>query len=147
LAPHVEELLLGSVTVKVTAFGPTLVQLKLVLLNNNVIGLQASLDPLSTKAALVVPLPEASNITVTFWQLATGAMLSITVTPAVQVLLFEFTSVTVRVTVFGPVTWLQLNAVCVNDRPPIPQASVDVLFTKAALVMPLPVTSNITVTF
>ncbi len=67
---------------------------------------QLSLLPLSTWAAATVALPLASKFTVTFWQSAVGAVLSTTVTVAVQVLTLPLVSVTVRVTVLAP-TWLQ----------------------------------------
>jgi len=55
-----------------------------------------------------------------------GAMLSTTVTVAVQVEEFPFTSVTVRVTVLAP-TFEQLKLVLLNERLAIPQLSLDPL--------------------
>ena len=70
----------------------------------------ASLLPLLTAAAVVLPLPVLSNCTVTFWHTATGATKSCTVTVAEQVAVLLFTSVTVSVTVLLP-TLAQVNAV------------------------------------
>ena len=60
---------------------------------------QASMEPLFTLPAVVVPLPDPSKVTVTSWQTAVGGVVSFTVTVAVQVEAFPFASVTVRVTV------------------------------------------------
>ena len=60
VALAVVTLLDGSVTVKVTEFSPRSSQVNAVLLNESVTP-HASLDPLSTAAAVVVALPEASN--------------------------------------------------------------------------------------
>ena len=77
----------------------------------------ASLLPLFTAAAVVLPVPDAFNCTVTGWHTATGATKSCTVTVAVQVAVLLFTSVTVNVTVFGLVAILaQVNAVWLKDK-------------------------------
>ena len=78
---------------------------------------QASLLPLLTAAAVVLPLPVLSNCTVTGWHTATGATKSCTVTVAVHWLWLPFTSVTVSVTGFGLVAMLaQVNAVWLKDK-------------------------------
>ena len=76
---------------------------------------QASLLPLLTAAAVVLPLPVLSNCTVTGWHTATGATKSCTVTVAVHWLWLPFTSVTVSVTVLLP-TLAQVNAVWLNAK-------------------------------
>ena len=55
----------GSVTVNTTGFAPTSEHVKSVLLNDKVTP-QASVDPLSTAAAVVEPFPDALRVTVTF---------------------------------------------------------------------------------
>ena len=78
---------------------------------------QASLLPLFTTDAVVLPLPVLSNCTVTGWHNATGSTVSCTVTVAVQVFTLLFTSVTVSVTGFGLVAMLaQVNAVWLKDK-------------------------------
>ena len=62
----------------------------------------ASLLPLSTAVADVLPFPAEFNTTVTFWQTATGFVTSCVVIVAVQVLELELASVTVRVSVWLP---------------------------------------------
>ena len=74
-----------------------------------------------------------------------GARLSSTVTTASQVDTLLFTSVTVRTTAFGP-TSEQTKSVCDNTTEAIPQASDEPLSTAAAVVEPLPVAPNCTVT-
>jgi hypothetical protein len=144
VAVQVAVLLLGSVTVSVTVLAPLLEQVKEVWLSDRLTP-QASEDPLFTAAAVVLPLPPASKVTVTFWQLATGAVLSITVTVAVQVEALLLPSVAVRVTVFAPLLE-QVKAVWLSDKLTL-QASEEPLFTAAAVVLPLPAASKVTVTF
>jgi hypothetical protein len=64
---------------------------------------------------------------------------------AVQVLLLPFTSVTVRVTEFGPVTLAQVNAVLFKANVAMPQASVLPLLTWAAVMLPVPAEFKFTV--
>jgi hypothetical protein len=117
---------------------------------------QASLLPLSTALAVVLPLPVASSCTVTSWQMATGATLSITVTmdrgagagvavhvwqmatgltlsstvtTVVQVLTLPFTSVTVSVSVLAP-TSEQTNAVWLKAKLAMAQLSELPLLTR-----------------
>ena len=74
-------------------------------------------------------------------------MLSKTVTSAVQVEEFPFTSVTVKVTVFGLVaTSVHVKSVSERTNDAIPQLSFEPLFTAAAEVDPFPVASRFTVT-
>ena len=75
-------------------------------------------------------------------------MLSITVTPAVQVDTLPFTSVTVRVIVFGLVaTSAHVKSASERTKEAIPHASDEPLFTNAAVVEPRPFTSKVTFTF
>ena len=110
---HVVELPLTSVTVKTSVFAPTSEQTNAVWLNTKDAIAQLSELPLFTAAAVVDPFPVLSNWTVTFWQTAIGATLSSMVTLAEQVLVFPFTSVTVKMTVL-PFTFAQLNVVIFN---------------------------------
>jgi hypothetical protein len=63
---------------------------------------QASEDPLLTCAAVMDALPAALSWMVMFWHCATGAVLSITFTVALQVAMFPLPSVTVKTTIFVP---------------------------------------------
>jgi hypothetical protein len=99
---HILTLPCISVTVNVSVFAPTSLHTNAVWLNAKLAIPHASEEPLFTAAVVVLPLPVASNCTVTFWQSATGATLSSTVTTAVHVVTFPFTSVTVNVTGFAP---------------------------------------------
>ena len=70
---------------------------------------QASLDPLSICEAVIVAFPKASKATLMFLQLATGRILSSTVTVVLQLLVRPAASVTVTVTFTGVATFEQLN--------------------------------------
>ena len=85
------------------------------------------------------------RLTVTFWQLATGATLSCTATVAVQVLVLPFTSVTVSTVVFAP-TSLQANVLALMPTLATPQASLEPSLMAPAVVEPVPAPSNCTVT-
>ena len=145
-AAQVLVLPLLSVTVRVTLFAPTFAQVKFELLIVKEAIPQASEEPLLIAAAVVEPVPFAFRETVTFWQIATGAMASVTVTVAAQVAVLPFTSVTVRVTGFAP-TFEQLNEETLKAKEAIPQASEEPLFTAAAVVEPVPFASKETLTF
>ena len=67
--------------------------------------------------------------------------MSSTVTVVVQVVELPFTSVTVKTSVLAP-TSEQTNAVWLKTSDWMPQASLLPLFTKIAVVLPLPVLSN-----
>ena len=143
----VQELLLPeeSATVKVTVLGPMSTQVKLVWLKV-LVKAQLSALPLSTALAEVLPLPEASSCTVSGWQTALGAMVSRTVTVALQVLVLPEPSDTVRVTLFVPrsaqkkVFWLRV-------RPVTAHPSLLPLSTALGLVLALPVASRYRVMF
>src|ERR1039458_203229 len=102
VAVPVVTLLLASVAVRVTVFGPVLVQL-------NVFGetlmpkVQLSYVPPSTSPGAIDALPWASRLMLMFLVTTVGAILSITVTVAVPMVTLLLASVAVRVTVFGPV--------------------------------------------
>ncbi|MCY1227640.1 hypothetical protein D9M72_399210 [compost metagenome] len=74
---------LTSVTVKITVFGPTFVQLKAVVSKTYVAIAQLSNEPLSICAGVIVACPLASNCTVIFCVRTVGLILSSTVTTAV----------------------------------------------------------------
>ena len=94
----------------------------------------------------MLPVPDAFNCTVTFWQSAVGSVTSRTVIAAVQVAVLPLTSVTVRVTVFGPATFAQVNALLFRLKLAMPQASVEPLFTWAAVMLAVPAAFKFTVT-
>ena len=106
---------------------------------------QASAEPLFMATAVVEPLPEAPNCTVTSWQLTVGTTLSSTSTFAPQVAVFPLLSVTVKVTGLLP-TSPQVKSVVDKTVEEIPQASAEVLCTAPAVVDPTPKASNCTVT-
>src|SRR5258708_4808618 len=137
-------LLLLSVTVKVTVFGPTLAQVKVFGLTLRLLMPQTSLLPPSTSAAASVPLPVPSRTTVAALHLAVGGVLSTTVTVAVQVATFLLLSVTVKVTVFGP-TLAQVKVFGLTLRLLMPQISLLPPSTSAAASVPLPAPSRTTV--
>jgi hypothetical protein len=89
-------------------------------------------------------LPVASSCTVTFWQSATGAILSTTVTIEVQVDVFPEASVAVNVTVFGP-TLVQLNTLGLTVAVKGPQASAVPSPTTDAPRFPFPKAFKVTV--
>ena len=126
-----------SVTVRVTVFVPMLAQEKLLGLTVTDWMPQLSELPLLICAAVILAFPAASNCTVMFWQTAVGAMLSCTVTVALQVDTLPFTSVTVRVTVFVPMLAQEkLLGLTVTDW--MPQLSVLPLLICAAVMLAVP---------
>ena len=71
-----------SVTVKTTVLAPNCAQVKpgvFRLKPKEPIEVQLSFDPLLIAAAVVLPFPAPSNVTVTFWQTAVGSTKSATV--------------------------------------------------------------------
>ena len=145
-AVQVETFPLLSVTVSTTLFAPTLEQSK-VFMSILVEAIpQASFEPPSTSAGVMVALPLASNCTVMFWQLAVGATLSSTVTTAVQVETLPLLSVTVSTTLFAP-TLEQSKVVMSILVEAIPQASFEPPSTSAGVMVALPLASNCTVMF
>ncbi len=111
-----------------------------------VVELQLSELPLSTSAAVMLALPEASNWTVMSWHIATGAKVSSIVTVAVQLLLLPEVSVTVRVTVLGPIS-LQSKVAGETVILLMAQLSLLPLSTSAVEMVACPVASSCTVIF
>ena len=102
VAWQVAELLLASVTVNVTVFGPLFAQV-------NVLGVtvreaipQLSVLPPSTSAPVIEALPLASSDLVMFLQTAVGGVVSFTVKVVVQVAALFAASFTVIVMVVVP---------------------------------------------
>ena len=140
-AVQLEVLPLASVTVSTTLLAPTLEQSKLETSMVVEAIPQASLEPPSTSAAVMEALPLASNCTVMFWHTAVGAILSSTITVDVQLALLPFTSVTVRVTVFGPIS-AQVKFSGLTEILAIPQLSELPPSISAALRIACPLESS-----
>src|SRR5439155_1169163 len=105
---------------------------------------QASLLPLSIWAGVMVAWPVASSCTVRFWQRATGATGSTTVTVAEQVWLLPLLSVTVNVTMLVPML-VQSKLVLSRLELATPQASLLPLLIWAGVIVAWPVASSCTV--
>ena len=105
---------------------------------------QASLDPASNCAGVRMTAPPASNCRVRSWQEATGAMLSSTVTIAVQVLVLPCSSSAVTTTVFEP-TSAQSNALISSVVLARPQPSDGVPTIWAGVMLANPSLSSCTV--
>ncbi len=146
VAVQLSVLPLASPTVKVTVFAPRLEQLKLLGLTESEVTPQLSVLLLLINAAVTLPLPLAFKLTVRFRQIALGAMLSLTVTVAVQLSVLPAASPTVKVTVFVP-RLLQLNELGLTDVLVTAQLSVDPLLIRAAETLPLPLAFKFTVLF
>ena len=95
---------LVSVTVSVTIFRPILLQSKLVISIVAPWIPQASVLPPSSIAAVIFATPEEFSATVMFWHIASGAIMSSTVTTATQLVMFPAASITLSVTLFGPIS-------------------------------------------
>ena len=109
IAVPVWTLLLKSVAVKVTVFGPTWVQLNEVGETTNEVITHASLVPLLTWFAVIKPvLPAAFKYAFIFLVLTIGLTVSWTITVATRELTLLLASLAVKTTVFGP-TWAQVN--------------------------------------
>jgi len=91
-----------SVTVRVTALGPTSLHVKEFGETESEAIPQASLLPLSTSIARTEALPPASSYTITLLQRASGCTLSSTVTVATHVSALPLSSLTVSVTALAP---------------------------------------------
>src|SRR4030043_73975 len=141
VAVHWSVLPLLSVTVKVTEFPPTSEQVKSVTSNTILAIPHTSLLPLLMSAAAIVTLPVASRYASISWQTATGEIVSITVTVAVHWSVLPLLSVTIRVTVFTPISE-QSKSVISSTIPAIPHASELPLFISAAVIVILPVASR-----
>ena len=125
-AVHVVSKLLPSVTVSITEFTPKSSQVKVVFEAESVIVEQLSLEPLLISAAVILPLPLASNSTVMLEQIAVGGILSTTVTFAVQVETLSLVSVTVSVTVLAPKSAQEKDSLS-TSKDLIPQISLEPL--------------------
>lgn len=101
-AVHVAEFPPKSVTVRVTVLLPTFAQVNDVGLATMLAIAQLSVLPLPMLAAVILAVPVPLSTTVRFWQTAVGGVVSKTVTVAVQVLVFPFTSSAVNTTVLAP---------------------------------------------
>ena len=130
-----------SVTVKVTVLAPKLAQVNVLgeTDNNALLIPQASVEPLFICAGVIETFPAEFNWTVIFWVTTIGLTVSITVTVAVPVAEFPFTSVNDNVTVFAPVLLHinELGVTVVNDEL-IPQASVELLLTWLGVILTVP---------
>lgn len=138
------ELPAGSVTVRVTLLAPRSAQVKLVLLALRLTE-QLSDEASSISAAAIVAAPLASRATVMFLQTAAGAMLSTTVTVAVQLAVLPSTSVAVMVTVLSPRS-AQVNVVLLALRLKV-QLSVVPLSRSEARMLTVPLAFRFTVMF
>ena len=98
---------------------------------------QLSLLPLSMSAGVMEACPVESKNMVSFLLLATGAILSTTVTIAVQVEALPVLSLTVKVTVFGPIL-AQVNLFGLTLAEAIPQASLMLSVTLEAVTVTFP---------
>jgi len=125
---HVELLPFTSTTVIVTVFEPMFAHVNVLGVTAKLAIPHASLDALFTARESIVRLPVLFRYLVMFLQIATGLMVSETVTVDVQIELLPFTSVTVNVTVFAPM-FAHVNALGVTAKLAIPHASLDALFT------------------
>src|SRR4030042_413846 len=130
-----------SVTVRVTVLTPTSEQVNALISMVRFAIPQASLLPLLMSAAAIVTLPVASRYASISWQLAIGDIVSLTVTIELHVLLFPLTSVTVRITTFGPIS-AQVKSVISRLRLKMPQASEEPLFISAGRIVEFPVASH-----
>ena len=133
IAVQDEVLPVGSVAVRVTLLLPTSLQLKLVWLATRLLMLQLSELPPSMSATVIDALPEAYSWTVTLWQTTVGQVLSTTVTVAVQEEVLLLTSVTVRVTLLGPILE-QLKEAGATLTEESPQLSAEPLLMSDAVI-------------
>src|SRR4030043_369472 len=141
VAVHWSVLPLLSVTVNVTVFPPTLAHVNELMSMARLSIPHASVLPPSTSAATIDALPVASRYASMSWHTATGEIVSITVTVAVHWSVLLLLSVTVKVTVFAPMS-AQLKSVTSSTMAAIPHASLLPLFISAAAIVTLPVASR-----
>ena len=85
--------------------------------------------------------PLTSKFRVIFWVINVGGIESSKVTTDVAVLLFPFTSTTVKVTVFSPIS-AQVKSVWSRANVATEQLSVEPLSISAGVITALPLTSN-----
>ena len=94
---------LGSVTVRVTEFGPLLAHVNVLGVTVRVAMAQLSLLPLSTSAPVMVALPDAFSATVMFLHTAVGGIGSVTKNVVVHTVKLLLASLTVKMTLVVPV--------------------------------------------
>ena len=141
--------LAASVTVKVTVLSiPIFVQSKEVTSIDGVYA-QLSEEPLSMFSAVIVALPNSSNVIVKSCATAVGAILSSTATVAVPVVILPKVLVAVKVTVTSPISEQSKLEISI-DKPPSsakPTIELEPLSMSAALIVAAPFSSNSTVIF
>ena len=120
---------------------PTLEQSKLVLSIAIEATAQLSVEPASTSAAVMLASPFASRYKVKSCAMAIDDVVSSTVTVAAAVALLPFTSVTVKLTVLEPTSVHEKVLTSILNEA-IPQASVELLFTSAAVIEAVPLASK-----
>ena len=108
--------------------------------------LQLSTATASAKLTIAPHIPKSVSATTSAGHANKGGILSSTVTMATQVFELPFTSVTVRVTLFNPIS-AQVNEDMSIDILAIPQASFEPPSTSATTILAFPSKSNCTVTF
>ncbi len=133
-----------SSTVSVTLFVPMSVHVKAVCDAERLTVPQLSDDPLSMSDGRMETFPVASSCTVMSWHIATGSILSSTVTMATQVSVCPLPSSTVSVMLFVPMS-AHVKAVCDAERLTVPQLSEDPLSISAGSIEAFPVASSCTV--
>src|SRR5580700_6630564 len=144
VALHVEAFPLKSVTVSVTVLSPVLLHVKLFGDTLSDPMPQLSKLPPSTSEPAIVTFPVLSRETVIDWQMAVGAVLSCTVTVALQLEVLPLKSVTVSVTVLSPVLLhVKLFGDTLSD--PMPQLSTLPPSTSVPAIVTFPVLSRDTV--
>ena len=137
VAVQVAVLPLPSATVNVTVLGPKCAQVKLLWETDCAVAVpQLSVEPLlSCEAVMFALFP--LKFTVMFWQRAVGAVMSRTVTVAVQVAVFPLPSATVNVTTFAP-RFEQVKLLWETDcAVAVPQLSVELLLICEAVMLAL----------
>ena len=145
-AIQLEVLPFTSVTVKVTLLGPTSEQLNTAGEELNPAIPQLSLDPPSISPAKTIAVPVPSRYAVIFWQTAVGAIVSEIVTIEIHVAIFPDPSVTVNVTLFGPIS-AHVNAVCDALNVTGPQLSTEPPSKSLDAIEAFPAPSKKTVMF
>ena len=135
---QVPVLLCVSVTESVTVCVPTSAHVYATLAGEKVsVPPQLSVEPLLIWEEVTVPLPEASRVTVTSLHTATGGVASCTVTKEVHEAVLLPASVTVSVTVLGPILeQAKLVVEAANVR--LGQLSVEPLFSWAPVMVAVP---------
>ena len=148
-AEQVLMLLLASLTVRMTVFGPAFAQVKVLGAKLKLGGeVQASVLTLFTALGKIVTVPPVATVALAALHLATGLVKSFTVTVPVQVLDNPATLVTVKVTTLLPML-LQLKVVLLKAKvsPLALQRSVLALLIPAGETDPFPAVLSATMAF